>query len=212
MHITWELVDHLLKPTENVHLWAHDAGRVTVASTRQIASHVRRLPLASLRVEAEQNITNLYKADFNWEHCIMRIVDSPSRRFGRRKCTLCFRMHKPYVLWSTFFGEKRKSKSLKWNWKFFSFGLRKILFSAYQASNEWRKYHLVLLKLTVSLKRNVRILFLLHRQLMPSHCFRVEHMDVHRSREPVVLTGTVSAERVDEVADGDARMVDATWT
>lgn len=119
MHITWELVDHLLKPTENVHLWAHDTGRVTVASTRQIASHVRRLPLASLRVEAEQNITNLYKADFNWEHCIMRIVDSPSRRFGRRKCTLCFRMHKPYVLWSTFFGEKRKSKSLKWNWKFF---------------------------------------------------------------------------------------------
>lgn len=59
MHITWELVDHLLKPTENVHLWAHDTGRVTVASTRQIASHVRRLPLASLRVEAEQNITNL---------------------------------------------------------------------------------------------------------------------------------------------------------
>lgn len=69
MHVARELVDHLLETPENVHSRADDAGRVAVTCTRQIASHARRLPLASPRVEAEQNITNLGKFfGLSWKH------------------------------------------------------------------------------------------------------------------------------------------------
>lgn len=61
MNITWELINHFLKAAEDVHSRADDAAAVTVAGARQIAAHMRRLPLEGPRVEAEQNITNLRK-------------------------------------------------------------------------------------------------------------------------------------------------------
>lgn len=99
------------------------------------------------------------------------------------------------------FGRNRKTK-LKVFFSVFgpNFGLRKSILMRTPT-------------LTVSLERNVWVFFIFsRRQQRPSEVVCVEDMNVHRSRQSVILTATVTAERVDEVTDGHAGMIDPART
>jgi hypothetical protein len=100
VNVARELVDHLLEAAKNVHLAADDARAMPVTSSRQISTHLRRLPLKRPRVKAEENIAHLVNVAkvLIGQVQARQLHNSPSHRSDRRKCTPYFRMQQPCAL------------------------------------------------------------------------------------------------------------------
>lgn len=75
------------------------------------------------------------------------------------------------------------------------------------------KSHFFITKLTVSLKRNLRIfLIFFHRHQWPSKCVCIKHVNIHWSTNSIVFTGTVASKRVNVLSNCNWRMINSSWS